>query len=110
MDSFGHGGDHPMRRWAIVVVLGAGLLFARPAVAGDRPAAPTVAPIVRVLDVSKVDKAKQQVLFYQTAEVRETIDEGGRKVARVRYITVGAAFSLRAGKAMTAGGKALGAD
>jgi hypothetical protein len=96
-------------RHRVIVALGAAL-FCPPTIAGDRPAVPTIAPIVRVLDVSKVDKGKQQVLFYQTAQLREVVEEDGKKIARVRYITIAAAFSLRGGKAMTAGGKALSPD
>jgi hypothetical protein len=99
-----------MMRHRVIVALGAALLLCPPTIVGDPPAVPAIAPIVRVLDVSKVDRGKQQILFYQTAEIREVVEEDGKKIARVRSITIAAAFSLRRGKAMTAGGKALSPD
>ncbi len=97
-------------RLAIVAALATALLLRAPSRAGDRSAVPTVVPIVRVLDVSKVDKDAQQILFYQTAELRETVDKGGKKVVTVRPVTVAAAFSLKTGRAMTAAGKPLRPD
>jgi hypothetical protein len=89
----------------IVAGLGVVVVLGVSAWAGTPPAQPPLSSIVRVLHVSEVDKDSRRIVFYQTAQAVLEEIENGKKVRRVRPVTVGAAFSLKKGKVITAGGK-----